>query len=113
MTKKYDPDSGEYRSSGVYTYFRICSTFGLTLALSIYIFSILVGGWLDDRFGTDPLFRIILLFMSLISAGYYLYMSVVNHEKVEKELKKQHEEDREERRSLEDRVAALKKDLER
>jgi len=113
LTKKYDPDSGEYRSSGVYTYLRICSTFGFTLALSIYIFSILLGGWLDDRFGTDPLFRIILLFMSLISAGYYLYMSVVNHEKVEKELKKQHEEDREERRSLEDRVAALKKDLKR
>ena len=112
-TKKYDDDHNEYRSSGLYTYLRICSTFGLTLALSIYICSILVGGWLDERFGTDPLFRIILLFMALISAGYYLYKSVDNHEKVEKELKKQHDENVAEHKSLEERVAALKKDLER
>ena len=114
MTKKKNNDaSNEYHSSGIYTYLRICSTFGLTLALSIYIFSVLLGGWLDERFGTDPLFRIILLLMSLVSAGYYLYKSVDSHEKVEKELKKMHAEDTEERRSLEDRVAALKKDLER
>ena len=113
MANKNDESSNEYRSSGLYTYLRICSTFGLTLALSIYIFSILLGGWLDERFGTDPLFRIILLFMSLISAGYYLYKSVDSHEKVEKELKKQFEEEHSDHKSLEDRVAALKKDLER
>ncbi len=112
-TKKYDGNSDEYRSSGVYTYLRICSTFGFTLALSIYIFSVLLGGWLDERFGTDPLFRIILLLMSLVSAGYYLYKSVESHEKVEKELKKQFEKEYTEHKSLEDRVAALKKDLER
>ena len=113
MAKKQKETTEEYRSSGLYTYLRICSTFGLTLAISIYICSILVGGWLDERFGTDPLFRIIMLFMALISAGYYLFKSVESHEKVEKELKKKHVEEHAERQSLEDRVAALKKDLKR
>ncbi|MBQ6810387.1 MAG: AtpZ/AtpI family protein [Firmicutes bacterium] len=112
-TKKNDDNSNEYHSSGVYTYLRICSTFGLTLALSIYVFSVLLGGWLDERFGTDPLFRVLLLLMSLVAAGYYLFKSVESHEKVEKELKKQFEEEHSEHQSLEDRVAALKKDLKR
>lgn len=113
MAKKQKEAAEEYRSSGLYTYLRISSTFGISLAVSLYLFCYLLGGWMDDKFGTGVLFSILFLFMSLISAGFYLYKCVDNHEKVEKELKKQFEEERDERCSMEHRVAALKKDLKR
>ena len=113
LAKKQQESTEEYRSSGLYTYLRISSTFGISLAISLYLFCYLLGGWLDAKFGTGVLFTILFLFMSLISAGYYLFKCVTNHEKVEKELKQQHDEEVRERHSLEDRVAALKKDLKR
>ena len=112
LRKKKD-DSEHYRPSSVYTYLRICSTFGITLAMNIYLLSHLLGGWLDDRFGTSVLFRVILLFVALLSGFMYLWKSAVTSEKVEKELIESETEKGKEQKTLEERMESLRKDLER
>lgn len=112
MHKKKD-DSESYRPSSIYTYLRICSTFGITLAMNIYLLSHLLGGWLDERFGTSVLFRVILLFVSLLSAFMYLWKCAITSEKVEKEIMESETKKGKERKTLEDRMESLRKDLKR
>ena len=113
MNHKEKKPSDDYRPSPIYTYLRISSTFGISLAVSIYLLSHLLGGWLDDYFGTSVVFRVVLLFVSLLSAFMYLWKCVVNSEKIEKELRESEEEKIRERKTLEDRISALRKDLEK
>ncbi len=80
---------------GVYTYIRIASSFGLTLGMNIYILSVLLGGWLDNKFSTEPLFRLILLFVSLAMSFLYLFKQIQLAADVEKENSKIKEEDNE------------------
>lgn len=112
MSHKKKEFSDDYRPSPVYSYLRISSTFGITLAVNIYVLSHLLGGWLDDRFGTSVLFRVIFLLVAVLSAFMYLWKRVVTSEKIEKELKETALEEGEERKTLEERMAALRKDLE-
>ena len=103
----------EHKTSPVYTYLRIASTFGITMAANIYLLSYLLGGWLDDKFGTNILFRMILLFVALISAFMYLYKRVVISEKIEKEQKEAATKEYQEHSSLEQRMDALRKELDK
>ena len=81
--------------------------------MNIYLLSHLLGGWLDERFGTSVLFRVIFLFVALISGFMYLWKSAVTSEKVEKEIIEAEAEKGNERKTLEDRMESLRKDLER
>ncbi|MEG0874411.1 MAG: AtpZ/AtpI family protein [Clostridiales bacterium] len=76
---------GKKVSPGVYTYIRIASTFGLTMGMNIYLFSVLLGGWLDERYGTDPLFRLILMFVALGMSFAYLFKQASVAQSVEEE----------------------------
>ena len=106
------PDSSEqHRTSPVYTYLRIASTFGITLAMNIYLLSHLLGGWLDEKFGTNVVFRLIFLFVALISAFMYLWKRVLISEKIEKEQRRAAAEEDAEKKSLDERMEELRKDL--
>lgn len=106
--KKTSVDKG---SSPVYTYLRIASTFGITLAANIYILSVLLGGWLDERYGTSVLFRLIFLFVALISAFMYLWKRVVVSERVEKEMREEAEKEAAEKEALERKIESLRRGL--
>lgn len=101
----------ESHTSSVYTYLRISSTFGITLAMNIYILGHLLGGWLDNRFGTSMLFQLILLFVALLTSFMYLWKRVVCSERIESDQKNAVEYELEEKQSLEERMAALRRDL--
>ncbi|MGI5874831.1 MAG: AtpZ/AtpI family protein [Bacillota bacterium] len=105
--------SEQHHSSPVYTYLRIASTFGITLAMNIYLLSHLLGGWLDGRFGTNVLFRLILLFVALISAFMYLWKRVIVSERIEKEQREADAKADAEKKSLEERMEELRRDLDR
>ncbi len=113
MDRKEKKVTTTQHSSSVYTYLRISSTFGITMAMNIYILSHLLGGWLDERFGTSVLFRVILLFVAILSAFMYLWKRVVCSEKIEKDQRETAEQEFEEKRSLDERMAALRKELKR
>lgn len=81
--------------------------------MNIYLLSHLLGGWLDDRFGTSVLFRVILLFVALLSAFMYLWKCAVTSEKVEKEIIESEMEKENDRQTLEERMDSLRKDLKR
>ena len=101
----------EHKTSPVYTYLRIASTFGFTMAANIYLLSHLLGGWLDGKFGTNILFRMVFLFVALISAFMYLWKRVVISEKIEKEQRDASEKEYQEASSLEQRMDNLRKEL--
>lgn len=98
-------------SPAAYTYLRIASTFGITLAANIYILSILLGGWLDEKYGTSVLFRLILLFVALLSAFMYLWKRVVISERIEKELRIEAEKEAREKEELERKMESLRRGL--
>ncbi len=77
----------------VYTYIRIASTFGLTMGMNIYLLSVLLGGWLDEKFGTEPLLRLILLFVALAMGFLYLFKQIQIAGEIEKENSKKEEGD--------------------
>jgi MFS family permease len=106
--KKTSTDKGP---SPVYTYLRIASTFGITLAANIYILSVLLGGWLDERYGTSVLFRLIFLFVALLSAFMYLWKRVVVSERVEKEMREEALKEAAEKEALDHKIEALKRGL--
>lgn len=106
--KKPSSDKG---SPPAYTYLRIASTFGITLAANIYILSVLLGGWLDERYGTSVLFRLIFLFVALLSAFMYLWKRVVISERVEKELRAEAEKEAQEKEELERKMESLRRGL--
>ena len=81
--------------------------------MNIYLLSHLLGGWLDGRCGTNILFRLIFLFVALISAFAYLFKRVTVSEKIEKEQREAAAKAGEEKRSLERRMEDLRKDLKR
>ena len=67
-------------SKSAYAFIRIGATFGLTVGANIYILSVLLGGWLDRRWDTAPLCRLILLFVALVMSFLYLYKVVKQEE---------------------------------
>lgn len=69
----------------VYSYIRIASSFGLTMGMNIYLLSVLLGGWLDDKVGTEPLFRLILLFVAIAMGFLYLFRQIQVAAEIEKE----------------------------
>ncbi|MDO4541666.1 MAG: AtpZ/AtpI family protein [Bacillota bacterium] len=77
----------------VYTYIRIASTFGLTMGMNIYLLSVLAGGWLDEKFGTEPLIRLLLLFVAIGMSFLYLFKQIEIAGEVEKEGSKKDKED--------------------
>lgn len=106
--KKTSTDKG---TSPVYTYLRIASTFGITLAANIYLLSVLFGGWLDERYGTSVTFRLIFLFVALVSSFMYLWKRVVASERVEKELSEEARKEAAAKEELERKIEALRRGL--
>jgi F0F1-type ATP synthase assembly protein I len=53
-------------------YWQIGITFGLTIGLSIYILGVLFGGFLDEKFSTQPLFTIIGTLLAIAASFYRL-----------------------------------------
>lgn len=113
MDSRENPEQDIEKTSPVYTYLRICSTFGITLAMNIYLLSHLLGGWLDRTYETSVLFRVIFLFIALVTSFYYLYRRVIASEKIEKEQQEIAEQTADETRSLNERIEALRKELKR
>lgn len=112
MDHKKPNESYDHQDSApVYSFLRIASTFGITLAMNIYILSFLLGGWLDERYGTSILFRLILLFVAIISAFMYLWKRVVISGKIEKDIREEAKKKAEEQRELEQKREALRRGL--
>lgn len=84
MTKKF-PQS-------LYSYIRIFSSFGLTLGINIYLLSVLLGGWLDEKFHTQPLLRLVLLFLAIAMSFLYLFKQIQIVGDMEKENRKNSED---------------------
>jgi predicted F0F1-ATPase subunit len=61
-----------YKSLGV------LSSIGFSVVLAIAI-GVLIGRWLDDRFGTSPLFFFIFLFIGIV-AGFRNIFVIVSRE---------------------------------
>lgn len=99
------------KTPAVYTYLRICSTFGITMAMNIYLLSHLLGGWLDGKFGTSVVFRVVFLFVALICSFVYLFRSVSVSQKIEKEQIEEKEKTDKSKTSLELRMEELRKGL--
>lgn len=53
-------------------YWQIGITFGLSIGLTIYILGILLGGYLDDRFASEPLYMIIGTVVAILASFYRL-----------------------------------------
>ncbi|MEE0775722.1 MAG: AtpZ/AtpI family protein [Bacillota bacterium] len=79
---------GKFDTPSMYTFIRIGSTFGLSLGINIYLLSVLLGGWLDEKLGCAPVFRIILLFVALTMSFAYLIKQVSVAKEVEEENRK-------------------------
>ena len=109
--KNTQEPSDNQGTSPVYSFLRIASTFGITLAMNIYLLSVLLGGWLDAKYDTSVLFRLIFLFIALISSFFYLWKRVVSSEKVERELRAQAQQEAAEREALEAKKEQLRRGL--
>jgi hypothetical protein len=103
--------TGENGSSPVYTYLRTAFTFGITLAMNIYLLSFLLGGWLDAKFGTSFVFRLIFFFFAMISGFYYLWKRIKSSERIEAELKEVMEKEAAEKEELERKKELLRRGL--
>jgi ATP synthase protein I len=57
---------------------------GLQFAISIILF-LYVGQWIDRRYGTDPLFLILGVFLGATAAFYSMYRSLVAGQKKDEE----------------------------
>ena len=84
---------GKFDTPSMYTFIRIGSTFGLSLGLNLYLLSVLLGGWLDDKFGIAPVFRLIVLFVALGMSFAYLIKQVSVAKDVEEENRKAKEKE--------------------
>lgn len=73
-----------------YRMFNVALSFGLTLAISLFIM-IMLGRWLDERLGTGLVFTFIGLIMAIISGFRFLYEQVLRMEKEEKKRMNRHE----------------------
>ena len=62
-----------------------CTLLSESARLSV---SLLLGGWLDDKFGIAPVFRLILLFVALGMSFAYLIKQVSVAKDVEEENRK-------------------------
>lgn len=82
---------GRKIDSGVYTYIRIASTFGLTMGMNIYIMSVVIGGWIDNKLDTEPIFRLIFLFIAIGTSFAYLFKQIQIAKEVEDENKQRAE----------------------
>ena len=78
---------GQKISPAVYFYIRIASTFGLTMGMNIYIMSVVIGGWIDNKLDTEPIFRLILLFIAIGMSFAYLFKQISIAKEVEEENK--------------------------
>ena len=69
-------------------YWQIGITFGLTIGLAIYILGVLLGGFLDEKFVTQPLFTIIGTLLAIFASFYRLihdFSALEKNKKVNKE----------------------------
>lgn len=82
---------GKKNPSSMYTFIRIASTFGLSVGITIYLFSMVLGGWLDEKLGCAPVFHLILLFVALGMSFGYLFHQVALVGKEEKEARERDE----------------------
>lgn len=83
--KRQEKPQGPY-----YRMYNVAMSFGLTLAISLFIM-IKLGRWLDERFGTGLIFTFIGLIIAIISGFRYLYELVLRMEDDEKKRNDAHE----------------------
>lgn len=85
-TNNWRPQKRQRREKPQGPYYRmynVAMSFGLTLAISLFIM-IKLGRWLDERFGTGFIFTFICLVMAIISGFRYLYELVLRMEEDDK-----------------------------
>lgn len=70
-TDRRDPRRDAARGAGAYL------GYGLTWALSTVLF-LLLGQWVDGRFGTTPAFTLIGAFVGAAAGFYYMYRHLVS-----------------------------------
>ncbi len=66
---------------------QICLSFGLTVGIAVYLLGFLFGAWLDDTWGTKPLFTIIGALIAIASSFYRLIHDFMVLDKWQKEHK--------------------------
>lgn len=67
----------------------ICLGFGATLGAQCYLLGILLGGWLDTRFDTAPLFLMLGVVVALIASFYELYQALIALQRAEQREKEE------------------------
>lgn len=60
---------------------------GLQFAISVIVF-LLAGQWLDEKFGTTPLFLMILVFVGAGASFYSIYRKLMQQQRREDEARK-------------------------
>lgn len=68
-----DAGNNRHDASGNRQLALIGAGFGLTLFAEIYVLGILLGGWLDQRLGSKPLFTLAGVLLALFGSFYQLY----------------------------------------
>ena len=61
----------------------VCASFGISLGLEIYVIGVLLGGWVDRRFGCGPSGMITGVCLALIIAFNHLFRSLRHLQRAE------------------------------
>lgn len=61
----------------------VCLGFGVSLGAQAYLLGVLLGGWLDARWGTSPLCLLLGVLLALIAAFYELYRALLALQRAE------------------------------
>ena len=60
---------------------------GLTFAISVILF-LVAGQWLDRKFGTEPLFLIVFVFVGAGASFYSIYRKLTDHQRRQDEQRR-------------------------
>lgn len=63
------------------------SGMGLSFAISVVMF-LLAGQWIDRKFGTEPLFLIVFVFVGAGASFYSIYRRLTDHQRRQDELRR-------------------------